>query len=103
MANRKPPKNAFKKGQSGNPSGRPKGSASYVTAIMRVCSVEDWEEIVRGVVEQAKAKKPWAVEWLGQHLATSEMSLKALHGDEAQASGSDLLLRLKEFLKPNGS
>lgn len=103
MTKRKAPKTAFQKGKSGNPGGRRKGSITYATAIMRRCAPEDWDEIIDGVVELAKAKEQWAIEWLGKHLSPPEMSLKALHGDEAQASGSDLLLRLKEFLKPNGS
>jgi hypothetical protein len=36
---RKPPKHSqFKKGQSGNPKGRPKGSKDFVTTFMRVAN-----------------------------------------------------------------
>ena len=47
----------FKKGQSGNPGGRPKGSVSIEAALRRrLADGEDGDKIVQGLVTQALRK-----------------------------------------------
>lgn len=46
----------WKKGQSGNPSGRPKGAPSLEAAIRNHLDGEDGKEFIRGLVEVAVRK-----------------------------------------------
>jgi hypothetical protein len=58
-------KHLFKKGVSGNPSGKPRGAKSKSTQLMSALfgkNPADLRAIVAKTVESAKAGKPWAVE-----------------------------------------
>ena len=80
----KPPKNGqFKKGQSGNPKGRPKGTNNIKTDILEELS----EKLV--VKEGGKAKKISK-----QRAMIKAMMAKAVHGD-AKAAGTILTMLLK--------
>ena len=43
----------FKKGQSGNPTGRPKGARNQTTMAAEALMVKDAENVVRAVIEKA--------------------------------------------------
>jgi len=45
----------FKKGQSGNPKGRPKKGSAIAERIREALTEEDWLEIIAKATEQAKA------------------------------------------------
>jgi len=47
-------KGGFKKGQSGNPKGRPKKGFAISDRIRKAVSDEDWEAIILKATEQAK-------------------------------------------------
>ena len=44
----------FKKGQSGNPNGRPKAGKSFAERIRETLSDEDWEAIINKAKDQAR-------------------------------------------------
>ena len=49
---------AFKPGESGNPSGRPKDQARLLGAALRTVSEEDVEAIFRSLIRMATGKRP---------------------------------------------
>jgi hypothetical protein len=51
----------FKGGQSGNPAGRPKGARTRATAFGEAILQKDADDIVRAVVDAAKAGDPTAM------------------------------------------
>ena len=69
---RKAPKTAFKKGKSGNPGGRPKGSTSFKLLMEKIgleSSIEDPkktkdEMIMRKVYEKAEEGDKWATQFV---------------------------------------
>jgi hypothetical protein len=101
MAKRKAPKTAFKRGQSGNPGGRPKSAAAYLTAVMEACPRDKWQSILSKVVELADGGEQWAVQWLGRYLQPEASTLRAMYPDDATTESGDLLQRLKDFFRPN--
>lgn len=54
MTAKKPPKNAFKPGQSGNPAGKPKGARNHATRAILQLIDGGAEEITKAVLEAAK-------------------------------------------------
>lgn len=54
MTTRKPPKTAFKPGQSGNPAGKPKGARNHSTRAILKLIEGGAEEITRAVLDAAK-------------------------------------------------
>lgn len=52
----------WQRGQSGNPSGRPLGSVSLSTTLLRRLTPERAAEIVDSVLDQAAAGREWAVQ-----------------------------------------
>jgi hypothetical protein len=52
---RQAPRTAFKPGQSGNPSGRPRGSKNHATMVALALMEGDLNDIVKNVIDAAKA------------------------------------------------
>ncbi len=90
----------YKKGESGNPAGRPVGSTNAVTvqrANLNKLLLESGEEIVKVVIETAKAGD------LSASKLVLERILPALKSSELKVSGTvnieaDLLARADEKL-----
>jgi Family of unknown function (DUF5681) len=59
----------FQKGQSGNPAGMPKGTRHRVTMLAEKLMEDDVEDIVRAVVDAAKAGDPTAMRLCIERLA----------------------------------
>jgi Family of unknown function (DUF5681) len=59
----------WKKGQSGNPAGMPKGTRHRVTMLAEKLMEDDAEDIVRAVVNAAKAGDPTAMRLCIERLA----------------------------------
>ena len=88
-------KSQFKKGQSGNPKGRPKGSSSLKDILRRI-GIEELEgtdmtkdeAIMRKVYKLAFEGQPWAVQFIAdrkegkpsQSIAYTEKKLEPLEG-----------------------
>lgn len=70
-AKRKGTPASWKKGQSGNPRGRPRRvvEQEYVDAVMGACPLKDWKRIVRQAVKDAQAGEHKAREFLARYLA----------------------------------
>lgn len=62
----------FRKGQSGNPGGRAKARPAKTALMMELSSagdnVKELREIMRQVIEQAKAGEAWAVQFIADRL-----------------------------------
>jgi len=54
----------FKKGQSGNPAGRPKKGTAFAERIREAVKEEDWKKIIAKAVSQAKEGNPNARDFL---------------------------------------
>src|SRR5262245_44306796 len=78
----------FKLGQSGNPSGRRKGSVSLKAALMRVLTRRDAERIGRELIERAKSGDVRAVrtlaDLLGEISGTPVIAVANVTAHEAQ-------------------
>lgn len=103
MARKKVPGRPFKKGQSGNPGGRPKGAAAYLLAVMDACPRDKWVGILKSVVKLAEGGDMVAVQWLGRYLQPEASTLRAMYPDETATESGDLLQRLKDFFKPDNT
>lgn len=66
---RKAPKTAFKPGNPGGP-GRPKRTTeeAYLKRMFQVVTMDDWEQITRRAVEDAKKGDASARNWLTHYL-----------------------------------
>ena len=65
----KPPRGRpFQKGESGNPSGRPKGARNRMTAIAESLLEGDAESIIRKIIDDAKAEDRPARRFLASRL-----------------------------------
>jgi hypothetical protein len=86
----------FKKGQSGNPKGRPKKEyeIEYSNIIQSQCSTSDWREICRVAITQAKRGDEKARKWLSDNLVglpiqKSEITGKDGNSIKVTLSGND--------------
>jgi len=93
---RKAPKTAFKKGQSGNPGGRPKGSTSFRLLMERIGLEESTkdprltkdESIIRNIFDKAEDGDKWAQQFVveqrdgkaPQSVSYTEKKLEPLEG-----------------------
>lgn len=60
----------FVKGTTGNPAGRPKRQVEeeYFNATMACIPIQDWQQIVRKAITQAKRGDYMARQWLSDHV-----------------------------------
>ena len=58
----------FKKGQSGNPGGRPAHQTKYLNSLVRLVKVADWKAIVTKAITQAKNGDKTARQWLAEYV-----------------------------------
>lgn len=90
MAKRKAPRTAFKKGNPGGP-GRPprRVEDSYMTATIATVSIEDWRDIVRQAVNEAKGglNTHHARQWLSQYLLSDKAFAAKLYGQQDTTGG----------------
>ena len=64
----------FRKGQSGNPAGRKKGSNDLATRALAGVSEVDAEAIIRKGLELARDGNPTLLKWCWHHIAPAETS-----------------------------
>lgn len=74
------PKKLFQKGQSGNPSGRPKGAISPTSTLRRLLSEPDAEKMIRNIIELA-TNKPQAKSFQSKD---GETVYEAIDGNEVK-------------------
>lgn len=84
----------FKKGQSGNPKGRPKKEyeVEYANIIQSECSVSDWKEICKVAISQAKRGDERARKWLSDNLVGLPVQKSEITGKD----GKSIVVRLIE-------
>jgi hypothetical protein len=92
----------FAKGNAGGP-GRPRRQTEreYLRAVLGACSIEDWEEVVRRAVVDAKAGDARAREWLSAYVLGGGISPSTLAVEEE--AGVDPLeeqISLAKLLNP---
>ena len=77
----------FKKGQSGNPNGRPKKEyeVEYANIIQSACSVSDWKEICNVAIAQAKRGDDKARKWLSDNLVGLPVQKSEIFGKDGNA------------------
>lgn len=70
-AAQKLPRSAWKKGQSGNPKGRPRRvvEQEYVDAVMVACTPHQWRKVIQRAIEDAVQGDHKAREWLAKYIA----------------------------------
>jgi hypothetical protein len=81
-------KGGFKKGESGNPKGRPPAGKSFAERIRETVSDEDWTKIIEKATEQALTGDKAARDFLldrtegkpNQSIAYTEKKLEPLEG-----------------------
>lgn len=59
----------FQPGKSGNPGGRPAHQTKYLKALVRIVKQDDWKDIVKKAIEQAKRGDKSARQWLSDYCA----------------------------------
>ena len=69
MANNPTGIGGWKKGQSGNPGGRPIDQTKYLKKIDTTMTLKEWRAIVLKAIGQAKRGDAKARQWLGDYLA----------------------------------
>lgn len=91
-------KGGWKKGKSGNPKGRPKGSQSrdpkYREILLGTCSYEDWLKIVQRAVIDAKLGNASARNWLSGYLVGTprqHVELTGLNGGALDVDATFML------------
>jgi hypothetical protein len=57
----------FKKGQSGNPGGRPAHQTKYLKSLVKLVNRNDWELIIKKAIVQAKNGDKSAREFLADY------------------------------------
>lgn len=74
----------FRKGQSGNPNGRPKREVekSYLKRLQDGVSLDDWGAIISVAVLQAKKGDKDARKWLGDYLLGTPVQRTEVTGPE---------------------
>jgi len=82
----------FKKGQSGNPKGRPKKEyeIEYANVIQSACSISDWKEICKVAISQAKRGDEKARKWLSDNL----VGLPIQKSEIAGSDGKPIVIKL---------
>lgn len=86
----------FKKGQSGNPSGRPpkEREIRYMEITQSACTFKDWRLIVKKAVEQAKRGDTQARKWLADYLVGPPVQKQEVSG--AGGGALDIVLKWQD-------
>lgn len=74
----------FKKGQSGNPNGRPKGAKNKATVLNEILSDKDKDAIIAKVVERAKEGDIQAIKIVMDRIFPSLKAMEISTGDADQ-------------------
>ena len=77
----------WKKGQSGNPNGRPKKKREerYYEILVSTCTYKDWKAIIEKAIVQAKDGDPVARKWLSDNLVGPPVQRTELTGADGGA------------------
>lgn len=77
----------FKKGQSGNPHGRPKREyeIEYANIVQSSCSPSDWKIVCSKAIEQAKRGDAVARKWLSDNLIGLPVQKNEITGKDGNA------------------
>lgn len=77
----------FKKGQSGNPNGRPKKEreVEYTNIVQSACSTADWLKICKVAVQQAERGDAVARKWLSDNLIGLPVQKSEITGKDGSA------------------
>lgn len=98
MAKQKVVGRPFQKGQSGNPTGRPKRKIeeTYYATMQANVSQEDWAAIVAKAVTQAKEGSNWARQWLSDNLMGKPVQRIEASGPEGAPIQTEIIIRYAE-------
>jgi hypothetical protein len=82
----------FKKGESGNPAGRPPKAREerYNEILISAVTFETWEQIVKKAAEQAKKGDQAARKWLSDYLVGPPVQRQEVTGKD----GGDVIIKV---------